>query len=313
MDKIKIIDMHQDLMLYVSRPDLHKDHGQTSFEKIKANNLKVVVASAFPAPENDDFLSLETNRMIEDQIGEYGRYVRDNPEFETIRSAADLERVMDAEGKFGLILHVEGLNAFEESNGWEMLERWYGLGLRSIGPLWNINNPFGGGTLDSERGLTPLGEKLVKWCEEKNIILDFAHMNEKTFWDAAKIVTRPILVSHGNAYEVCKDPRNYSDAQLAEIGKTNGAIGIFLSKKFLTKEPVATPQTVKDHVDRMMKIAGPASVGIGSDFGGILSGFAEGMESVDSLQGFLSSLEGINIESMAHKNALRVIGRHLGK
>ena len=299
---INIIDLHQDLLL---------DQEQTNFERLKTNNVKIVVASAFPEPTDGDFLNPETNAIIERDLETYNRYVAKNPEFSIIKDRNDLEHVMETSVKFGLILHVEGLNAFEEPTGWETLERWHDLGLRSIGPLWNINNPFGGGTLDSELGLTPLGVRIIKWCERNRVILDFAHMNERTFWDASKIVTRPILVSHGNSYELCKDPRNYTDAQLLEIGKTEGVIGLFLSKKFLTKEPVATPQMAKNHLERMMRIAGFSCVGIGSDFGGILSGFPQGMENVDSLQRFLSSLEGINIEDIAYKNALRVISRHL--
>ena len=41
---------------------------------------------------------------------------------------------------------------------------------------------------------------------------------------------------------------------------------------------------VVKHIDHIKEIAGIGCIAIGSDFGGILLGFAEGLDSVDDLQ-----------------------------
>lgn len=310
-----MIDLHQDLMLYVSRPELYRDkHQQTSFEQIKKNGLKIVVASVFVVPEKEHYLDPTANVLMEESLRAYNDYCAAHPEFTIVKNRKDVRKVLSTDGLYGLILHIEGLNVFEAKTGWKMLERFYKLGLRSIGPMWNIDNPFGGGTLDPKKGLTSLGKKLITWCEKRGVIFDCAHMNEKTFWDAVKMTTKPIMVSHGNARAVLDNVRNYSDQQLAYIAKTKGVIGIFFSKKFLSGDKQATIQTTQAHIDHIVQIAGENSIAIGSDFGGIISGFPEGLRSVDDLPSFLEKMKSLSKNrdnKMAWKNALRVINSHL--
>jgi len=302
-----LIDLHQDLMLYVSQPDLYKDRGQTSFEKIKANNIKVAIVSAFPVPPGDDYLDPVTNELITRDLENYIAYAKTHPEFVIIKSKVDFDRVMATESLFGLILHIEGLNVFPGQERWDLLEKWYALGLRSIGPMWNVNNPFGGGTLDPSRGLTGLGRQLVAWCEKKGVIFDFAHMNPPTFADAAQVVSRPLFVSHGNTKALCPSVRNYEDAQLRKIGESGGVIGVFLSKKFISDEENVTLDAVVDHVNHIANVAGKDAIALGSDFGGILSGFAEGLESLDQIGRLIERVDSSLREGFASKNAARVI------
>lgn len=312
----KIIDLHQDLMLYVAHPELQKDRQQTSFEQIKKNNIKVVVASAFVVPENEEYLSPTSSKLIEEELVHYNNYVREHSEFIIIKNQKDITRVLDTDGLFGLILHIEGLNYFDEQSDWKTLEYWYELGLRSIGPVWNLDNPFGGGTLQNNQGLTPLGKKLITWLDEKNMIIDCAHMNEKTFADTCALITKPIFVSHGNARAICADVRNYTDDQLHQIGKSDGVIGLFFSKKFITKNDTATLDDILAHIKHIKSITGIDSIALGTDFGGIFSGFADGLNSVDNLDFLKEKLlqdgytEG-DIDSIFYKNAERILRCYL--
>lgn len=304
----KIIDLHQDLLLHIARPELFTKRDQTSFEMIKNNTLKIVVASAFPVPPEENFLDPVSNQMIEDDLRTYGAYVRAHPEFIIVKNKADVHRVMETDGLFGLVLHIEGLNTFDENHGWALLERWYEMGLRSIGPMWNISNPFGGGTEDTQQGLTALGAKLVSWTTERGMLLDFAHMNAKTFWDTTKLVKKPILVSHGNAATLCPLPRNYTDEQLRAVGESGGVIGVFLARKFLTDTTPGTLDVVLNHIAHIASVAGKEALAIGSDFGGIVSaGFVENLDSVNHLQVLLSKIPNDTQELIAYKNAQRIL------
>ncbi len=310
-----IIDLHQDLLLYITRPDLYKDRQQTSFEQLKRNNIKITIVSAFPAPEDENYLDPSINTLIENDLIAYNEYVLAHPEFKIIRSLTDLDEVLSTEGLFGLILHIEGLNAFDERTDWMLLEKWYDLGLRSIGPVWNISNPFGGGTLE-EGGLTPLGMKLISWCEERGVIFDFAHMNEQTFWDAAAIVSRPILVSHGNSRTICENVRNYTDEQIVRVANSGGCIGMFFSKKFISSKDHPDLDDVISHINHIRSIAGIDTIAIGSDFGGIISGFADKLDSVDALPYLVERLESKQysveeIEKICIANAEKILRRML--
>ncbi len=154
-----VIDLHQDLILYVSRPDLYEDkYEQTSFEQIKKNNLKITIASAFVVPPKENYLDPSVIPLIEESLKAYGNYCKAHPEFLIVKNRKDLEKVLNTEGLFGLLLHIEGLNVFDAHTDWQTLERFYEIfGLRSIGPMWNLDNPFGGGTLGNGGGLTRLG------------------------------------------------------------------------------------------------------------------------------------------------------------
>lgn len=309
----KIIDLHQDLMLYVSKPELYKDKkNQTSFEALVRNNIKITIVSGFALPENEKYRDPSTHDLIEKDLKSYINFCKKNKDFIIVKNKKDLNRVIYSKNLYGLILHIEGLNFFNQKSSWKKLEKWYRMGLRSIGPLWNINNSFGGGTLYKKRGLTAIGKKLLRWSEKKGVIFDFAHMNEKTFWQCSRLAKKPILISHGNSRTVCQNVRNYTDEQLKKVSETNGTVGIFFSKKFISSKKEPLVEDIVKHIDRIKLLCGVDSISIGSDFGGIISGFAKGMESVDELPRFRRILlkhgySKIDVEKIFFGNAKRVL------
>lgn len=316
MDSRKpIIDLHQDLLLHLNRRDLFPNQDyQTNYEMIKQNNLKLVVSTAFPVPPNENFFDPISNQMIEDEFDEYGKKCLESG-WIMIKDHKDVDHVLSTDDS-GILLHIEGLNVVDE-NSWEMLERWYEKGWRSLGIVWNLTNPLGGGTKDPDQGLKPLGEKLIKWCEQKGMVVDFAHMNEATFWDAAEIVTRPIYISHGNCRGLCNSPRNYSDKQLKKVAETGGVIGLFFANTYVVgKDQKGTIKDLVQHTKYLIDLIGEDHIALGTDFGGIISGFVENMKSVNDLPKYLGALEegGVSkevIEKICYKNAARVLREHL--
>lgn len=310
------IDLHQDLLLHVKRKDLFSEHIQTSFQMNRAFDARLVVATAFPVPENGNYLDVSTNTLIEQDLREYGTLCKAMPDFSMVFSAKDLEDIpLEKETSTRLLLHIEGLNAFTNQD-WSMLAKWYDLGWRSLGIVWNITNSLGGGTKDMDTGLTKLGAEVIRWCEEKGIIVDFAHMNSRTFFDAANMVRRPILISHGNAYSLCPNPRNYTDEQLKLVTKSGGVVGVFMARTFVTGTEEASITDVIQHIDYMVQRMGIDCVAIGTDFGGIISGHVEGLASVSDMPNLWRALlrrgySEEDLEKIAWKNAMRVLVEHL--
>jgi len=217
-------------------------------------------------------------------------------------------------------MHIEGLNIPPRPKiikrgvaaGWNRLQKWYDMSWRSCGLVWNLTNPLGGGTNDTSQGLTQLGKEIIQWLQERSMIIDFAHMNEKTFWDVAEIVLDPIVVSHANTRNSFLNQRNLTNDQLRKVAESGGVVGVFLAKKFVTGNEKATVADVIDHVDHMQNIMGIDHIALGTDFGGIISGFPKGLESVDKLPALWKELKRRNyseddIEKIAYKNAAKVL------
>lgn len=308
-----IIDLHQDILVHLRHKERFGQSHQTGFADLEETGTKIVLASAFPVPDDMNFLDPLTNRLIEEDFLYYADHTKKYPHWSLVRNRDDLVSVMGNASKYGLVLHVEGLNAFEDTpDHWSMLDRWHQMGWRSLGIVWNLKNSLGGGTKDDTSGLTELGKRVLAWAEERSILIDFAHMNEATFWDVARLVKRPILVSHGNSHTCCPSPRNYTDGQLAAIAESGGVIGVFFSKKFVTHEDAAEIAHVIAHINHIRATIGIDHIALGTDFGGITTGTVSNLAEVSDIPNLWSALrtEGYSDEDIAkisYKNSLRVL------
>ena len=312
-----LIDLHQDLLCHINNRDFFaKDHWQTNFEMIKKNGLNLVVATAFPVPPGENYFDPVSNKIIEEEFLAYAQKAQTDPAWTLIKTATDVDRVLTPNAPTGLLLHIEGLNVVDKQS-WKRLEQWYEIGWRSLGIVWNLTNPLGGGTKDSTQGLTSFGADIIEWCKEKRMVIDFAHMNNPTFQDVAKIVDRPIYISHGNCRALCDNPRNYSDDQLHAVAESNGVIGVFFAKTFVTgKDKSGKISDVIAHLDHLIKTIGEDHIALGTDFGGIISGFIEGLDSLDKLPNLFSALREhgysqSRLEKLSYQNAARVLKENL--
>jgi membrane dipeptidase len=192
------------------------------------------------------------------------------------RSAADIRAAL-AEQKIAAVLHIEGAEAIDaELKSLDVLHK---AGLRSLGIVWSRDNLFGHGvpfrfpaSPDTGPGLTEAGKALVRRCNELKIMLDVSHLNEKGFWDVAKLSCAPLVATHSNSHALCASSRNLTDEQLKAIGASQGMVGLNFANGFLRADGRWGSEngldTMLRHLDRMMTLAGEDHVGLGSDFDG---------------------------------------------
>jgi len=194
------------------------------------------------------------------------------------RTAADIRAAMEA-GELAMVLHMEGAEAIEADL--DMLHVLYGAGLRSLGPVWSRHTIFGTGVPmkfpgepDIGLGLTPAGEDLVRVCNELRIAIDLSHLNEKGFWDVARLSHSPLIASHSNVHAICPSPRNLTDAQLDAIRESDGLVGLNFATGFLREDGRMHPDTDMEwmarHLDHLIERLGEDRVGLGSDFDGAM-------------------------------------------
>lgn len=201
-----------------------------------------------------------------------------NGEIKICKNYADLNNSI-INKKLSVIMHIEGAEAI--GNNLENLDTLYDLGLRSIGPVWSRPTLFAHGvpfkfpsSPDTGDGLTDLGKELIKECNKRNIIIDLSHLNEKGFWDIAKISQSPLIATHSNAHSICPHSRNLTDRQLSAIKDTGGIVGVNFAPAFLRTDGKMLTNTNLDiilrHFDYLIEKLGDDKVGFGSDFDGAL-------------------------------------------
>ena len=198
-----------------------------------------------------------------------------NGQAEVVRDHAGLVRCLE-DGVFAMVLHFEGAEPIDTDL--HALEVFYQAGLRSLGLVWSRPNAFAHGvpfnfphSPDTGPGLTAAGEALVRACNRLRILVDLSHLNERGFWDVARISGAPLVASHSNAWALCKSPRNLIDRQLDAIRDTGGLAGLNVLPAFLRedgKRVKATPMSdLVRHIEYMVERMGIDHVGIGADLG----------------------------------------------
>ena len=193
-----------------------------------------------------------------------------------VGTAAELQACLDR-GTFAMLLHFEGAEPLDPDG--RALETFYAAGIRSVGLTHSRRNRYATGvpfkfpsSPDTGPGLTDLGRALVRQLNARRVMIDLSHINEKGFWDVAKISTAPLVCTHSNAHALSASARNLTDKQMDAIRDSGGIAGLNFHVGFLsetgersTDVPIAR---MVDHVEYMAERMGIDHVGLGSDFDG---------------------------------------------
>jgi membrane dipeptidase len=241
------------------------------------------------------------------------------------RSIADIDAARDADGLPVAVLHHEGAEAIDD--GLEALELWRAAGLRSLGPVWSRANSFASGvpfrwpsSPDTGPGLSESGRALVRRCGQLGILADLSHLNEAGFWDVARIGPGPLVASHSGAHALCQTSRNLTDAQLDEIARTGGLVGIVYACPFLRADfadDADTPLSlIAEHARYVADRIGVEHVALGSDFDGAT--IPAELGGVDGLPKLLAALSDCGfsvaeIDAIAWSNWRRVLAAWWGE
>jgi membrane dipeptidase len=218
-----------------------------------------------------------------------------------------------------MILHFEGAEPIDKD--FHALEVFYQAGLRSIGLVWSRPNDYAhgvpfkfGSTPDTGDGLTDAGKALVKACNEMGIMIDLSHLNEKGFWDVAKLSNAPLVATHSNVHALCATPRNLTDKQLDAVKESDGIVGLNFACGFLRedgKHLADTPlETMVKHVDYLVERIGIDRVALGSDYDGatvpaVIKDAAGLPKLVDAL--VAAGYDDESLQKITHQNWLRVL------
>ena len=182
------------------------------------------------------------------------------------RSAADIRAAVEA-GKSAALLSIEGAELLPDRP--DALGYAYDAGVRLITLTWNYRSRFGcGSAIDQNEGLTEAGKQLVRECGEKGILVDVSHLSDRGFWDVCDATDRPFVATHSDSRALCRNSRNLTDEQFAEIANRKGLVGINLYTPFLVRQSDSVIDDAIDHIERFLGMYGEKIVALGCDFDG---------------------------------------------
>jgi membrane dipeptidase len=168
-----------------------------------------------------------------------------------------------AAGAPAIVLDIEGLDFLETKL--ERLEESYARGVRHMQLVHYTPNDIGDfqtGTV-AHNGLTPFGADVIRACNKLGIVVDVAHATADTVTQAAKVATKPLLLSH-TALRGSKaqgstplTERQVTPEHARAIAATGGSVGIWHFFPSLER--------YVDGLKEMADVVGPEHVSIGTD------------------------------------------------
>jgi len=166
-------------------------------------------------------------------------------QIELATTAADIKRIVKAH-KIAAFLTVEGGHTIDDDL--RVLRMYYQLGIRSMTLTHSRNNNWADASTDKpvHNGLTDFGKEVVREMNRLGMLVDVAHVSDKTFYDALAVTTKPVIVSHSSMRALSDVPRNVSDEMLWALAKNGGVIGINFGEGFVNaKDAEALQSAIK--------------------------------------------------------------------
>lgn len=346
-----VLDAHNDV-LYTSvmqGKNIGKriNSGHTDLPRLKEGGVDVQV---FAVWSSEKYGKGRGFRFANQQIDGLMKVIAENPHDIALATTADGIRDVVEQGKIAAVIGVEGGHMIEEKM--EYLDSLYKRGARYLTLTWNNSVSWATSATDETRkgstlkhkGLNDFGRQVIRRMNELGMMIDLSHVGRQTFSDVMETTTKPVLVSHSNAYALAAHSRNLHDDQIRAVAKNGGVICVnfysaFLDAAFYTKvnrlyaKYVSANDTVKrsadsrfemlpakakeelrppvsivfDHIDYLVKVAGIDHVGIGSDFDGIDSS----PKGLDDCRDFPKITEGLLERGYAEGDIRKILGENV--
>ncbi len=175
------------------------------------------------------------NRQIDSLEALIGRYP---DRIALVKDATSLERTI-SEGKLAAMIGVEGGHMIENRLGY--LDKLADRGMLYLTLTWNNSTPWASSAAEEtsgkiafrDAGLNKFGAKVIKRLNKKGIMIDLSHVGERTFYDALRLTTKPVIVSHSSVHAFNQVPRNLKDEQLKAIQVNGGLVSLNFYSGFL--------------------------------------------------------------------------------
>jgi membrane dipeptidase len=169
------------------------------------------------------------------------------------KSSADI-LAAHAAGRIAILIAIEGGHLI--ANNLHALRKFHQFGARYMTLTHGLNVEWADSSTDKplHNGLTPFGAEVVREMNRLAMMVDIAHVSDKTFADVLAVSEAPVIATHSSCRARCDSPRNLTDEMIRALAATGGVIQInfhmgFLGGKF-REVYKANPQLESD-IDRL--------------------------------------------------------------
>ncbi len=122
-----------------------------------------------------------------------------------------------------------------------LMQTFYTLGVRMMGPIHFLNNDLGDSSTDPKglewHGLSPKGKAFVAEANRLGIVLDASHASDDVLDQMLELSTTPIILSHSGLDAVFDNPRNIDDKRLKALAAKGGVIQINAFSNYMVPTP----------------------------------------------------------------------------
>ena len=248
-DKAIVVDSHNDILTAciekkVSMDNDLKGRTHSDLNRFKQGGVDVQIFSVWC-----DGHQPNPNAWANREMDTLDAVIKRNPDRITIvRNAKELKQAIK-EKKLAAMFGVEGGHMIEDNL--DNLNKFFERGTRYMTLTWNNSTSWATSAMlettkkdslsHAQKGLTDFGKQVIHRMNELGMMVDLSHVGEQTFWDAINTTTKPVIVSHSNAYALCPIFRNLKDDQILAVGKNGGVIDLnfyagFVDSSFRNKE-----------------------------------------------------------------------------
>lgn len=302
------------------KPALHTDIPRLRRGGVGAQFWSVYVSA--------DLKGADAVRAVLEQIDVVHRLSAMYPDaFEVARTADDVVRI-HKKGKIASLIGVEGGHSMGGSLAVLRQLHALGAGYMTLTHSDNIEWADASTDDPKNDGLSPFGVRVVREMNRLGMLVDLSHVAATTMHDALDATLAPVIFSHSSARAVAHHVRNVPDDVLRRMTENGGVVMVTFVPGFISERirqqgalrsaeearlkalhrgqpdavkarlaewdaanpaPRASIADVADHVEHVIRVAGPDHVGLGSDFDGIESTPA-GLDSVAAYPALLAEL-----------------------
>ena len=233
-DKAIVVDSHNDILTACMEKKVSMDadlKGRThsDLNRFKQGGVDVQIFSVWCDGSKENPFAW-ANREMDTLDAVISR----NPDkIALVRNSKELKQAIKNK-KLAAMFGVEGGHMIEGKL--ENLDKLFARGTRYLTLTWNNSPGWATSAMlevskkdslaNAQKGLTDFGKQVIRRMNELGMMVDLSHVGEQTFWDAIQTSTKPVMVSHSNAYALCPSFRNLKDEQIIAVGKNGGVIDL---------------------------------------------------------------------------------------
>jgi membrane dipeptidase len=236
-----VFDAHCDTAMRLvgdGRIDLGERGSEGHFDlpRAKEGGLDAQIFAVWIPPQMPPEAATDRAHEMIDAIHEQAR--RHPEAFEVALAGADVRRIIK-KGKLAAIIGIEGGHVIGGSLN--ALRDYYARGVRCMTLTWMNTNEWADSSDDSATwgGLNDLGRSVVREMDSLGMIIDCAHVSEKTLFDVLETTKSPVLVSHSCMRALTDIPRNVSDDVLRAVRANGGVVCVNFFSGFLDADHYA--------------------------------------------------------------------------